>query len=80
MLTNYLRAAMKKARYEILPDDGTFFGQIPVFPGVWANAANLEECREQLVEVLEEWILLSVRKDLPLPEVDGMSLAVEEVA
>lgn len=60
MLTNYIQAAMRRARYEILPDDGTFYGGIPGFDGVYANADTLEACREELEEVLEEWILLRV--------------------
>ncbi len=41
MLTSYIRAAMRQARYEILPDDGTFYGEIPGFDGVYANANTL---------------------------------------
>ena len=44
MLTNYIRSAMRRATYEILPD-GTFYGEIPGFQGVWANSATLEGCR-----------------------------------
>lgn len=80
MLTNYIRAAMRRARYEILPDDGTFYGEIPGFDGVWANTDTLESCREELEEVLEEWILLRVSKNLPLPIVDGIELTIKEVA
>ena len=80
MLTNYIRAAMRRARYEILPDDGTFYGEIPGFDGVWANTDTLESCREELEEVLEEWILLRVSKHLPLPVVDGIELTIKEVA
>ena len=80
MLTNYIRAAMRRARYEILPDDGTFYGEIPGFDGVWANTDTLESCREELEEVLEEWILLRVSKHLPLPTVDGIELTIKEVA
>ena len=58
MLTKYIQAAMNKARYEILPDDGSFYGEIPGFDGVWANADTLEACRDELKEVLEGWILL----------------------
>ncbi|MGH9942329.1 MAG: type II toxin-antitoxin system HicB family antitoxin [Pyrinomonadaceae bacterium] len=67
MLTNYLRAALHRARYEILTDDGSYYGEIPDFDGVYANAAMLEACREELAEVLEEWILFRVAKGLPLP-------------
>lgn len=80
MLTNYVRAAMNKAHYEILPDDGTFYGEIPGFDGVWANADTLEECRDELVEVLEEWIMLGISLHQPLPVVDGFKLNIGEVA
>jgi predicted RNase H-like HicB family nuclease len=77
MLKNYIRAAMGKARYEILPDDGTFYGEIPGFEGVYANADTLEACRDELEEVLEGWILLRVSLHYPLPSVDGMGEALD---
>ena len=80
MITKYIQAAMRRAKYEILPDDGTFYGEIPGFEGVYANAASLEECREELAEVLEEWILFRIHKNLPLPVVDGIELKIKEVA
>jgi len=58
---------MKRAKYEILPDDGSIYGEIPGFEGVYANADNLEDCREELEDVLGEWILLRVYKNLSLP-------------
>src|SRR6185437_7072332 len=58
MLTSYIRAAMRQARYEIVEDDGSFYGEIPAVPGVWANAKTLEDCREELESVLEGWLLL----------------------
>ncbi len=78
MLTKYLRAAMGHARYEIL-SDGTFYGEIPECRGVYANAATLEACRDELAEVLEEWVLLSVSRNLPLPVVDGVDLSIKAV-
>lgn len=79
MLTNYIKAAMRKAKYEILSDDGTFYGEIPGFDGVWANADTLEACREDLEEVLEEWILFRVHDNLVLPIVEGVELKIKEV-
>ncbi len=76
MLTEYIRAAMRRSHYEILDDGGTFYGEIPGFDGVWANAATLEECREELEEVLEGWIVLGLSMDHPLPTVDGASLKI----
>ena len=80
MLTNYIRAAMHRARYEILPSDNSFYGEIPGFDGVYANTDTLEACRDELEEVLEEWILLRVSKHLPLPVVDGIEITIKEVA
>ncbi len=80
MLTSYIRAAMHRARYEILRDNGTFYGEIPGFAGVYANADTLEACREELEEVLEEWILFRVSKNLLLPVVGEIELAIKKVA
>ena len=80
MLTQYIQAAMKHARYEIFPSDSTFYGEIPECNGVYANAVTLEECQEVLEEVLEEWILLRVAHHLPLPIIDGRELTIKEVA
>ena len=80
MLTSYIRAAMGQARYEILPDDKTYYGEVPGFQGVYANAPDLEACREELESTLEDWILLRVSRHLPLPEVAGLKLEVTEVA
>jgi len=80
MLTDYIKAAMMKAKYEILQDDGTFYTEIPGFEGIYANADTLETCRDELEEVLEEWILFRVSENLPLPIVDGIELKIKEVA
>jgi len=80
MLTTYIAAAMRRARYEILPENEGYFGTIDLLPGVWANAASLEVCRDQLQEVLEEWIVLGLRMGHDLPEIDGIRLGIEEAA
>ena len=77
MLTEYVHAAMRQATYEILPD-GTFYGEIPGFQGVYANETNLETCREQLQEVLEGWIILGLQMGHSLPMVEGIDLTVSE--
>ena len=78
MLTKYIQAAMRQAKYEIL-EDGIFYGEIPGFQGVYADTDTLEECREQLQEVLEEWMLFRLLDGLPLPKVDGMELKFKAV-
>lgn len=80
MLLEYIQAALRHARYEILPDDGSYYGEIRECKGVYANARTLEDCREELREVLEEWVLFRVHKNLKLPKMDGIELLVREVA
>lgn len=80
MLIAYIKAAMRKAEYEILSDDNTFYGEIPGFEGVYANSETLEACREELEEVLEEWVLFRISRNLPLPTVEGLELKIREVA
>jgi hypothetical protein len=53
MLTEYIHAAPKRTKSETLSDDRTFYGSISDFQGVCANAGNLEDCRNELAEVLE---------------------------
>jgi predicted RNase H-like HicB family nuclease len=56
MFNEYLDKAMQHAHYEQI-EDGTYFGRIP---GFWSNKPTEKECREELREVLEGWILLNI--------------------
>ena len=80
MLTQYINSAMKHARYEILDDDKSYYGEVKECPGVYANAKTLEECRNELEQTLEDCVLFRVAKNLPIPTVDGIELSVKEVA
>ena len=71
MLLEYIQAALRHAKYEILPDDGSYYGEIPECNGVYANAKTLEDCREELREVMEEWVLFRIHKNLHLPMIKG---------
>jgi len=73
ILTAFTNAAMREAKYRIL-EDGSFFGEIPSCPGVWANQQSLEDCREELQEVLEEWLIVKLRDHDPLPQIGGIDL------
>jgi predicted RNase H-like HicB family nuclease len=79
MITEYIKKALYLAQYEKL-EDGTFYGEIAGFQGVYANEKTLEGCRYELESVLEDWILFSISKHLPLPTVDGINLEVKEMA
>jgi predicted RNase H-like HicB family nuclease len=79
MIGEYIRAAMKVARYEVL-EDGSFYGEVEGLKGVWVNADTLEGTREELEEVLEEWPALRLSKNLPIPSIGGATLSAPTVA
>lgn len=74
MLVGYIDAAMERARYEIIEDDGTYWGEIPGLQGVWARHETLEGCRRELREALSDWIALRLKLNLPIPVVNGIDL------
>ena len=67
MLTNYLDKAREQAFYEIIQEEGVYWGEIPGLQGVWARQATLEGCRHELREALSDWIALRLRLGLPIP-------------
>ena len=71
MLVDYVNKAMQGARFERI-EDGTYFGSIPRFKGVWANARSKPSCRRELQEVLEEWIVINLRLGATLPRMPGV--------
>ena len=79
MITEYISAALKKAEYKRL-EDGSWFAEIPGFDGVWANGETVEICRSELSEVLEEWLILKIRDNDPLPVVNGRQIKIQEGA
>lgn len=66
MLSTYIASQLLRARYKLLTD-GTYFGEVPALRGVWASASSLERCREELREVLEDWLLLKLRDHDAIP-------------
>ncbi len=76
MFAEYLQAAMAHAEYERF-EDGTFYGSIPGFQGVYANESTLEATRKELLEALEGWVLLSISLHHDLPPFDGQRLIVK---
>ncbi|MBM2814073.1 MAG: type toxin-antitoxin system HicB family antitoxin [Ignavibacteria bacterium] len=67
MFNEYISAALKTAKYEFLDNSGTVYGEIPLCQGVYAKSTNFEECRIELIEVLEEWILIRLNRNLDIP-------------
>jgi len=74
MLARYIDTAMELAAYELIEDEGSYWGEIPGFQGVWARHATLTGCQRELREALSDWIALRLRLGLELPELAQMNL------
>lgn len=75
MIRQYVEQALRMARYDKL-GDGTFCGEVPRLRGVLASGGTLEACREQLAEVVEEWVLVRVAKGLAVPRLGKVGVRV----
>ncbi len=74
MLARYIDTAMELATYEIIEDDGQYWGEIPGLQGVWARHATLAGCQRELREALSDWLALRLRLGLEIPELAQMNL------
>ena len=64
MLVEYIEEALKRAHYEIIDDEEPYYGEVKGLKGIWATGNTLEECRTNLRDVVEGWILVSIKKDI----------------
>ena len=82
MFAEYIAAALERAEYEIINDLEPYYAHVPGLPGVWATGKTLEECRRELISVIEGWIVLGLRMGQAIPPIDGhtIDVSVEQVA
>lgn len=66
MLIQYIQAALERAKYKIIDDEEPYYGEVPELEGVWATGKTLEECRRNLKEVIDEWIVIRLKNGLLL--------------
>ena len=78
MLLQYIQTALECAHYEIIEDEEPFYGEVPSLDGVWATGKSLEECRRNLAEAIEDWVLFSIAKGLPIPALGQVAIHLPE--
>ena len=79
MIVEYLTAALERAHYELIEDDEPFYGEVPEILGVWATGKTLEECRRNLAQAVEDWLLFSVRRGDEVPRLGDVVVEVPSV-
>ncbi len=62
----------------MIEDDEPYYGEIKDLPGVWATGSTLEECRENLKQTIESWIIVSIKNNLLIPRLRNCEIARED--
>jgi predicted RNase H-like HicB family nuclease len=75
MFAEYIQACLRHAKYEIL-EDGMYMSTVEGLQGVIAIGDSIEECRQDLIEVIEGWIALRLRMGDSIPSIDGVTIDV----
>lgn len=74
MVIEYIEEALKRAHYEIIDDEQPYYGEVRELKGVWATGKTLEECRKNLKDVIEGWILVSVKQGIQIPKLGSIQI------
>lgn len=77
MYNEYVETALMQADYDSL-EDGSYVATVPGLQGVIAIGDSLEECRSDLIEVIDEWIAARLQRDYPIPPIGGQVLSVSK--
>ncbi len=56
------------------------YGEVPGLQGVWATDPSIEFCRENLEEVITDWVIFRVAHKLPIPDIDSWMSVFHRIA
>jgi predicted RNase H-like HicB family nuclease len=73
MFSEYIQAALERALYATL-EDGFYVATVPGLQGAIAVGGSFEECRKDLIEVIEEWIVARIQWVYPISPIAGYTI------
>jgi predicted RNase H-like HicB family nuclease len=79
MITKYVAKALERAAYQPI-EDGSYCATVRGLRGVLATGTSVEECRQNLAEVVEAWLLVRVAQHLPIPTLGGVTIRVRRAS
>ena len=74
MFAEYIQAALEKAEYEVIDNSEPYYAHVPGLVGVWATGKTIEDCRTELIEVIDEWIVAKLQWGQPIPPMNGLTI------
>ena len=66
-ITRYIENILRKAEYEYDQDTKSWCAKVKELPGAYSQADTVEETREELAKVIEDYILVSLQERQVLP-------------
>jgi len=75
MFAEYIQAALRRAEYKVI-GDGTYMATVEGLRGVIAIGDTVEECRQDLIEVVDGWVALRLKMGDSVPPIDGVTIDV----
>jgi predicted RNase H-like HicB family nuclease len=64
IINGYINEALKRIKLELINDEEPYYGEVTELRGVWATGKTLEECRHNLAEVINGWLVVRLRMGL----------------
>ena len=58
--------------------DIPFYGEVSELQGVWATGKTLEECRQNLADVVDGWILIRLARGLSIPPLGEVRITLPQ--
>lgn len=72
MTADYIQAALACAEYEVIEGIAPLYGEVPGLQRAWATAPSIEFCRENLEEVITDWIIFRIARRLLIPSIEKL--------
>jgi predicted RNase H-like HicB family nuclease len=72
MPEDYVEAALARAEYEVIEGIAPLYGEVPGLQGAWATGPSIQFCRENLEEVVTDWVIFRVARKFPIPSVEEL--------
>jgi predicted RNase H-like HicB family nuclease len=76
----YITEVLKNAAYEKGESSDVIIAEAPDLPGCFTQGKNFEETRENLIDAIELWITVGLKKGEEMPIVNGCRLAADAEA
>ena len=73
----YITEILKTALYEKGESSDAIIAEASCLPGCFTQGRNFEEARENLIDAIELWVTIGLKKGEKMPVINGCRLAAD---